>query len=318
MATDTAAVPQAPEAATVMQLLPSPPCLLTPRAPTRPGRRNELLRRLVEREIRQARPRTLALESDCVGGTIVDDYVTWGTGTLDEAVEHGFGHGSGDSGGDRDLVRWMRAHNEHRPAAERLRFAGIGDPLEGTGTASPRWALTALHAHLAARVGPDLLPCTAARLDRLLGSEERWTGLAAPTGGARSYGRSADAMELRLLADDLEALLDARTPHPPGTRARDDLDRARLYARTATGLLRYHFWAADTSRDRPARLAALRDRMTAAHLLALAGRGPALVYAHDRPVPLGESTVRLSDLPLRWWGATALGRPRGARPVGLA
>ena len=30
----------------------------------------------------------------------------------------------------RDLVRWMRAHNENRPASERLRFVGIDGSTE--------------------------------------------------------------------------------------------------------------------------------------------------------------------------------------------
>ena len=151
-------------------------------------------------------------------------------------------------------MRWIRAHNDGRPASEHLRFAGFDGPLEITGAASPRQALTALHDYLAPRVDADLLPCTAETLDRLLGADDRWNNPAAMRDPARSVGQSAEARELRLLADDLVALLDAQTPHLIATTSREDWNRARLYGRTATGLLRYHFWMADTSPARMTRL----------------------------------------------------------------
>jgi erythromycin esterase-like protein len=236
----------------------------------------------------------------------VDDYVTSGTGTLDEVMEHGFSHGWGAFAGNRELVRWMRAHNDGRPASERLRFAGFDGPLEFTGAASPRQALTSLHGYLAARVDADLLPCTSETLDRLLGSDERWTDPAAMTDPARSVGQSAEAGELRLLADDLAALLDAQTPHLVTATSRDDFDRARLYGRTATGLLRYHHWMADTSPARMTRLCAQRDLMMAHNLLAVAERGPALVHAHNGHLQRNKSMMRMWEGPVEWWGAGAL------------
>ena len=88
--------------------------------------RNDLLRQLVE----QQDYRVIALESDCVAGLVVDEYVTGGAGTLDEVMERGFSHGFGAFTGNRELVRWMRARNEGRPASERVRFAGFDGPLE--------------------------------------------------------------------------------------------------------------------------------------------------------------------------------------------
>ncbi len=138
-------------------------------------------------------------------GLVVDDYVTSGTDTLDEVMERGFSHGWGAYPGNRELVRWMRAHNERvdrdgRPASERLRFAGFDGPLEITGAASPRQALTALHGYLAARVDADLLPCTAETLDRLLGADDRWTEPAADDGPGpvrRAVGRGRGAAAAR-------------------------------------------------------------------------------------------------------------------------
>jgi erythromycin esterase-like protein len=307
MATDIKDTVHAFEAAAVMRLLPARPRLLalgepTHREDTLLGLRNEPFRQLVEQE----GYRTVAIESDCLMGLAVDDYVTAGTGTLDEVVERGISHGWGTSEANRELVRWIRAYNDGRPASERLRFAGFDGPLEITHAASPRQALTALHGYLAARVDADLLPCTAETLDRLLGADDRWTNPAAMLDPARSTGQSAEAVQLRVLADDLVALLDAQTPHLSTATPRDDWDRACLYGRTATGLLRYHYWMADTSPARMTRLVGVRDQMMAHNLLAIAERGPALVHAHNGHLQRAKSSMRMGGTPLEWWGAGAL------------
>lgn len=307
MAADIKDTAHAVEAAAVMRLLPARPRVLALGEPTHGADillevRNELFRQLVEQE----GYRTIAIESDCLMGLVADDYVTSGTGTIDEVMERGFSHGFGASAANRELVLWMRAYNDGRPASERLRFAGVDAPLEITGVASPRQALTALHGYLAARVNADLLPCTAETLDRLLGADDRWTDPAALMDPSQSVGQSAEARELRLLADDLVALLDAQTPHLIAATSRDDWDRARLYGRTATGLLSYHFWMADTSPGRMARLMGQRDSMMAANLLAVAEWGPALVHAHNRHLQRDKSMIRLGDLPLEWWSAGAI------------
>lgn len=295
--------------ATVMGLLPTRPRLLALGEPTHGADallelRNDLFRKLVEQE----GYRTIALESDCMMGLAVDDYVTAGTGTLDGVMEHGLSHEWGAFAGNRELVRWMRAYNDGRPASQQVRFAGFDGPLEITGAASPRQALTALHAYLAARVDAGLLPCAADTLDRLLGADDQWTDPAAMLDPAQSVGRAPEANELRLLADDLVALLDAQTPHLVAESAPGDWERARLYGRTATGLLRYHFWMADTSPSRMAQLLGARDSMMAANLLALAEeRGPTLVNAHNAHLQRNKSSMRMGgEMPVDWWSAGAI------------
>ncbi|MEU9955031.1 erythromycin esterase family protein [Streptomyces sp. NPDC050982] len=307
MATDIKDAVHTVDAAAVMKLLPARPRLLALGEPTHGedtllDLRNELFRQLVEQEGYG----TIAIESDCMMGLVVDDYVTAGTGTLDEVMEHGFSHGWGASAANRELVRWMRAYNEGRPVSERLRFAGFDGPLEITAAASPRQALTALHGYLSARVDTDLLPCTAETLERLLGTDDRWTEPAAMLDPSQSVGQSDDAGRLRLLADDLVALLDTQTPHLITTTSRDDLDRARLYGRTATGLLRYHHWMADTSPARMTRLCALRDLMMAHNLLAVTDRGPALVHAQNSHLQREKSSMQLWQGRVEWWSAGAL------------
>lgn len=307
MATDITDTAHAVEAAAVMRLLPARPRLLALGEPTHGEDtllelRNELFRQLVEQEGHQ----TITIESDCMMGLVVDDYVTSGTGTLEEVMEHGFSHGFGASAANRELVRWMRAHNDGRPASEQVRFAGFDGPLEITGAASPRQALTALHGHLAAHVDADLLPCTAETLDRLIGADDRWTDPAVMMDPSRSVGQSAEAGRLRLLADDLVALLDAQTPHLITAASRGEWDRARLYGRTATGLLRYHHWMADTSPARMTRLLGVRGQMMAHNLLAVAERGPAFVHAHNSHLQREKSSMRLGGMPLEWWSAGAI------------
>ncbi|MFI8825645.1 erythromycin esterase family protein [Streptomyces sp. NPDC053431] len=311
MATDIKDTAHAVDAASVMRLLRARsgtrPRLLALGEPTHGEEtlldlRNELFRQLVEEE----GYRTIAIESDCLGGLVVDDYVTRGTGTLDQAMERGISHGWGAFAANRELVRWMRAYNEDRPASERLRFAGFDGPLEITGAAGPRQALTALHRYLSTWVDADLLPCTAETLDRLLGADDRWTDSAAMRDPGRSVGQAPEAGRLRLIADDLTALLDEHTPHLLTATSPDELDRARLYGRTATGLLRYHHWMADTSPARLARLVAVRDHMMSRNLLALAARGPVLVHAHNSHLQREKSTMRMGGKPLEWWSAGAL------------
>lgn len=305
MATDIKDTAHAVDATSVMRLLGRRPRLLALGEPTHGEDplltlRNDLFRQLVEQE----GYRTIAIESDCLSSLLVDDYVTKGEGTLDEAMTKGFTHGFGASEANRDLIRWMRAHNESAPVPDRIHFAGFDGPLEITGAESPRPALLALHTHLARHVAPHLLPCTAQTLEDLLGPDTRWTDPAAMMDPTKSPGRSPEARELRLLADDLTALLDTQAP------ARDDSEepwnRAALYARTATGLLRYHAAMADPSPSRMTRLVALRAHMMADNLLALAAHGPTLVHAHNAHLQRPQSSMRMADQHLTWWSAGAL------------
>src|ERR671930_954819 len=108
MATDIKDSAHAVEAAAVMRLFPARPRLLALGEPAHGedallNLRNELFRQLVEQE----GYRTIAIESDCMMGLVVDDYVPSGTGTLDEVMERGFSHGwFNGSAANRELVRW--------------------------------------------------------------------------------------------------------------------------------------------------------------------------------------------------------------------
>ncbi|RSM96215.1 erythromycin esterase [Nonomuraea sp. WAC 01424] len=255
--------------------------------------RNEIFRHLVEHEGYRA----FAIESDCLMGLVVDEYVTTGTGTLDDVVERGFSHNFGASPANRELVRWMRAYNEEHE--EKIRFFGFDGPLEYW-AASPRQALTGLHALLGGPLRDTVV--TRETLDTLLGQDDRWADEAAAMDPSRSIGRSAEAQRLRVIADDLAALLDTQTPQL-GAR---DRERAELYARTAVGLLRYHHWMADDSPERWTRLSALRDAMMAANLQAVAEHGPVLVFSANLHLQRAKSVMPLGEQRLEWWSAGAI------------
>ncbi|MEV5821062.1 erythromycin esterase family protein [Micromonospora haikouensis] len=252
--------------------------------------RNEVFRHLVEHE----GYRSFAIESDCLMGLVVDDHIATGAGDLDDVMARGFSHGFGASAANRDLVRWMRTYNEAHD--EKLRFFGIDGPLEYW-AASPRQALTALHGLLD---GP--LPCTRETLDALLGPDGRWSNEATVMDPSQSIGQTADAQRLRVIADDLLALLDTQLPQ----LSVRDRERAELYGRTAVGLLRYHHAMADGTADRISRLSGLRDAMMAANLRAVAAHGPALVFAHNLHLQRHPSRMSLGDQDVRMWSAGAI------------
>lgn len=268
-----------------------------------PELRNELFRHLVEHE----GYRSITIESDCLAALTANAYVTDGIGTLDDAMSRGFSHDFGASTANRELLRWMRAHNEQRPPHERLRFYGFDGPLEITAAASPRPALTALHDHLAAHLD---LAWTRETLDELLGPDERWTNPAAMMDPTQSVGRTPEAKELRLINDDLRALLNAYAPHLTAATSPDDQWRADLHARAAAGLLRYHAGMADTAPTRFGTLICLRDAMMADNLDAIvrreARRGPTLAFAHNRHLQRDKGHMQFAGLPFQWWSAGAI------------
>src|SRR5439155_11252611 len=138
----------------------------------------------------------------------------------------------------------------------------------------------------------------------------RWSNAAAILDPSQSVGASAEANELRLLADDLLALLIAESPRLIASTSRDEWWRAYVHARTAAGLLRYHAAMADTSDSRVARLLGLRDVMMADNVNGIlpreGQRGPALMFGHNLSLQKGRSRLHLGDLSLEWWSVGSI------------
>lgn len=272
--------------------------------------RNGLFRYLVE----HAGYRSIAMESSCLRGRLVDAHIQGGLGDVDQVMRHGFSHGFGDSPANRSLVRWMTDDNRSRSAEERLRFLGFDAPMEMAGAESPREALSLAFTYLRSQLDEEDLPGTWDKVNGLLGDDDRWTDPAAVMDPARSIGASAAAKELRLITDDLRWSLACEAPRLVAGSSRDELWDAELAARTAEGLLAYHAAMAEHSPRRVARLLSIRDAMMADNLCALAARearrGPALVFAHNQHLHKGVSRWQLGDLALRWHSAGALAAAR--------
>jgi erythromycin esterase-like protein len=273
-----------------------------------PQLRNALFRHLVEHE----GYRSITIESDCLLGLRVDRFVTEGAGSLDDAMRHGFSHGFGESAANRELVGWLREYNRDRAEADQVRFFGFDGPLEITAAASPGPALLALHDYLATHVDSGLLPSGDIAL--LLGDEAQWTNPDAAMDPAQSVGAADEVKTLRLIADDLRALLTAQAPHLVSVTSRDEWWRASLHGRTAAGLLRYHTWMADTSASRVGRLMGERDAMMSDNLFAIlereAHRGPTLAFAHNGHLQRDKGRWQMGDIALEWWSAGAIAGTR--------
>ncbi len=196
------------------------------------GVRNRLFRYLVE----HAGYRSIALESGCLRGRIVDGYIKDGLGDLDKVMPRGFSHGFGDSPANRELVEWMATYKRTRPVDQRLRFLGFDAPMEMSGAESPREALSILWAYLLERSDAPDLPVSWDRIAVLLGEDDRWSDPAAAMDPSRSIGASAEVGQLRLITDDLRWLLAGDVPQLARGSA-DELWDAELAARTAAGLL---------------------------------------------------------------------------------
>ena len=296
-----------PEAALAafLQTLPITPRLLGLGEPTHgledfPVWRNRILRALVQTQ----GFRSVALESDRVAGERVNAYVTTGEGNLDDVMREGFSHGFGQSPANRALVEWLREHNAGRVGAEQVHFYGFDASMENLWAASPRQSLLALHTFLKAHL--NTLHVDADTLTRLCGDDARWADPAAGMNPARSVGATAEAQTLRVLADDLLALLQAAEP---GLKALPGFWAAQSHARTATGLLRYHAVMANPSPGRVARMLGARDLMMADHLSAIAtreaARGPTLVFAHNVHLQRPLSGMSMGGERAEWWSAGA-------------
>jgi erythromycin esterase-like protein len=143
--------------------------------------RNKLFPALVDRGFR-----SIALETDRVAALTVNDFVQDGVGTLDTAMRDGFSHGFGELDANRELVAWMREHNESRPEEQRVSFHGFDAAMETMSAPSPRRHLEYARDYL----GLDL------DLAGLLGDDEQWSRQEAVLDPAMSVGATTDADQL--------------------------------------------------------------------------------------------------------------------------
>jgi erythromycin esterase-like protein len=226
--------------------------------------RNELFARLAEHGFR-----SIALETDRVA-----------------ALDGEFSHGFGELDANQQLLAWLREYNE--TADEPLTFHGFDAPTEMFSAPSPRTYLE----HVRDYLGLDV------DIASLAGDDERWSRSEAILDPAESPGATAEARELRILADDLLMALDARVE----TASRAEWDRARIHGSAGLDLLRYHAASAQPGdrTTRIARLAGVRAVLMARNLLDIraieAPRGRTLVFAHNAHLGSGAGAIVASRL----------------------
>ncbi|MEV6831466.1 erythromycin esterase family protein [Amycolatopsis sp. NPDC051102] len=210
--------------------------------------RNDFFARLAEHGFR-----SIALETDRVA-----------------ALDGGFSHGLGEVDANRQLIAWLREYNEQ--AGEPLVFHGFDAPAEMFSAPSPRTYLE----HARDYLGLDV------DIAALTGDDEWWSRQEAILDPAQSPGATAEARELRVIADDLLVAVHARAPQRDAAWW-----RAKIHTLAGRGLLRYHAASAQPGdRDtRISRLAGMRAVLMAENLLDIhaveAPRGRTLVFAHN-------------------------------------
>lgn len=257
----------------------------------------------IEDLVRHAGYRSIAVESDLHRAPLVNAYVAGADLDLQRVLDEGFSHPFVHAlDATAELLRTLRDLN--RSLDTPVRFYGFDGPMEMASAPSPRAFLLPVRAALAA-VAPGTVG--EAELDALLGDEARWTGERAMYEADRGVGRTVDADRLRLLTDDLCAVLDA---HAPELAERpEDWWWLRADAATAVGLLRYHAIMATDTPDRLGRLSAQRDAMMGRNLRAIldreAGRGGTIASAHNLHLQRGPSEMRMGPHLVRWFSGGA-------------
>lgn len=259
--------------------------------------RNELFAGLAEHGFA-----SIALETDRVAARVVDDYVRRGVGDLDTVMRKGFSHGFGAFPANRQLVTWMRDHNATLPPQRRLAFHGFDAPLETMSAPSPRRYLEFARDYL--DYGVDLAG--------LLGEDEQWSRTEAVLDPAASPGLTAEARQLRTIADDMSLEFSIRTPALISATSRDEWHTARMHLMAAVHLLRYHAKCAQRidERDRLTRMCATRDACMAENLADIrsveSARGATLVFAHNLHLQRNPGSMRMGEVTVEWFSAGAI------------
>jgi len=254
--------------------------------------RNELLARLA------GSVSAIALETDRVAALTVDDFVRRGTGTLDEVMRTGFAHRFGELDTNRELVAWLREHNDSGESP--IAFHGFDISTEMMNAPSPRTYLE--HARDYLGLDHDIASLTR--------DDERWSRTEAVMDAAASPGATPEADRLRVLADDMLVALHASAPMLIAATSLTAWRRAKIHLTAGLGLLRYHRQAAHTDEDsaRWTRMSAFRDAMMAQNLMDIRAdeRGPVLVFAQNRHLQRNESHLSLGPMDLNWSSAGAI------------
>ena len=140
----------------------------------------------------------VAIESGLTEGMLVDRYIQGEAGNLDSVVKTGISYGFGDMRENRELVAWLREHNEQ--AARKVHFYGIDQSGVGNADMGGTVAIEATLQYVE-RVAPGAGATYRAALSPLL---TRFTSpgyLRYSSGERQTLRRELTAMQRRLHTD---------------------------------------------------------------------------------------------------------------------
>lgn len=206
----------------------------------------------------------VAIESGFTEGQLVDRFVQGEPLGLDSVLRHGINNGFGRLPENRELLLWLRAHNE--TAVRKVRFHGIDQTGAGAAVYTGAIAVEAVLRYLGpARAAPHRA-ALAPLLDRF--RADRFTELSPAEQGA--------------LRDALGALRRAVGTHAAGDRHAHAIARRNVWAAER---LQESFGASGTEGPRSLRAIRLRDSVMAENVRwVLAQQGPGgrvVVFAHN-------------------------------------
>ena len=213
----------------------------------------------------------VAIESGFTEGILIDRFIQGGPGDVDSVTRAGISYGFGELRENRELVLWLRAHNEN--AAHKVHFYGI----DQTGVGDPKYSgATAVEAALAFLEQVD--PAGAQHRSRLVPMLDRFSAV------RYSQFSAAERVELRRALGLLERALIANSVRFARATSQEEL---ALAVRNAWAALRLEQSFAVSGTEGPRALAAirLRDSVMAENtkwILQQTGpEGRAVVFAHN-------------------------------------
>jgi erythromycin esterase-like protein len=176
-------------------------------------------------------------------------------------------------------------------------------------TDSPRQMLEFVLEYLESR-NTDIAKAYRERILPLLGDDARWETQSAAMDPTKSFGRSPQAVALRIATDELVTELSMRRPEFVANHAEDAYGEAMRYATGARQLLAYHGAIAAADKASGKRLMdclGMRDVMMADNLAYIVERerprGRVLAFAHNRHLKFGCAEWQLGADLLTWWPA---------------
>ena len=186
----------------------------------------QLKHRLIRALAEQGDLATIAVECGLAAGRLIDDYVRWGHGSAQDALQKQ-GYWCWENHEVLTLIKWLREHNSHRAPDERIAFVGIDVQKIESGLPKLLAALEGLPGHHASTsdLSSGSAKDAAQAIQWLMTEPKHGDGRAAAF--ARTLAKAAPALptsELRALCRNAARYVDTylNPEHEDGLAKRDE------------------------------------------------------------------------------------------------